>query len=364
MKKSTIALAVAAALGTAAAQADTTLYGSARVSVDYQKADLLSDTVDSAVEGFDFDDNPGVWDVVNNSSRLGVRGFEDLGNGLSAIYQYEFGIDVTDGGNLESNRPKLIGLKHDNFGTLSIGTQWTPYYNVAGITDVFNSGRTFGSTAYLGRFRKNNSLNYLSPNFWGFTAEAQIQMDGAGGQEDSIDTWDAALRYQNGPIFAGVGYTSTEGDDVPIAAAALDPATPDILTFDDDTLVRGSRDQWVVGLGYTFANFGLGLIGEYGDDNGFGDNVVTDTGEVIVDGDKAWNAYGTLSYTFGANVVRAAYGYVDAEQDEFQNYALGFQHNLSNRTRLWVEYVGQNSDEDLSFEGDADTVSIGARHDF
>lgn len=362
MRKSTIALAVAAALGTAAAQADTTLYGSARVSVDYQKADLLTDTFEEAVEGFDFE-NDGTWDVVNNSSRLGVRGFEDLGNGLSAIYQFEFGVDVTDGGNLESNRPKLVGLKHDRFGTLSIGTQWTPYYNVAGITDVFNSGKTFGSTAYLGRFRKDNTLNYLSPNWYGFTAEAQIQMNGPGGQEDSIDTWDAAIRYQNGPIFAGVGYTSTEGDDVAVSAIPTD----DLFTLNEDTLVRGSRDQWVLGLGYTYANFALGFTGEYGDDNQFGDNVVrTDTGEVIVDGDTAWNYYGTLSYTFGANIVRAAYGYVDpdGDADEFQNYALGFQHNLSNRTRLWVEYIGQNSDEELSFEGDADAISLGVRHDF
>lgn len=357
MRKSTIALAVAAALGaTAVAQADTTLYGSARVSVDYQKTDLISSTVDDITEGFDFDDD-GTWDVVNNSSRLGVRGFEDLGNGLSAIYQFEFGVDVTDGGNLESNRPKLVGLKHDQFGTLSIGTQWTPYYNVAGITDVFNSGRTFGSTAYLGRFRKDNTLNYLSPNWYGFTVESMIQMDGPGGTEDGIDTWDAALRYQNGPMFAGLGYTSTEGNDVPVMVNADG-------TFTD--AVRGNRDQWVLGLGYSIANFGLGFTGEYGDDNGFGDSVLAPDGTVAIEGDKAWNYYGTLSYTFGANIVRAAYGYVDpdGDQDEFQNYAVGFQHNLSRRTRLWVEYVGANTDDELAFEGDADAVSIGMRHDF
>jgi predicted porin len=39
------------------------------------------------------------WDVFDNGSRLGVRGEEDLGGGLSAIYQYEFGVDVTEGGN-------------------------------------------------------------------------------------------------------------------------------------------------------------------------------------------------------------------------------------------------------------------------
>jgi predicted porin len=70
------------------------------------------------------------WDVFNNSSRLGVRGEEDLGGGLSAIYQYEFGVDVTEGGNFNSNRPKWVGLKGSSWGAVTLGTQWTPYYNV------------------------------------------------------------------------------------------------------------------------------------------------------------------------------------------------------------------------------------------
>jgi predicted porin len=93
MKKSTLALAVAAALATSAAVADTTLYGSARVSIDYE----------------DIDNGTSTWDVRNNSSRLGVRGEEDLGGGLSAIYQYEFGVDMTEGGNFESNVPSGSG---------------------------------------------------------------------------------------------------------------------------------------------------------------------------------------------------------------------------------------------------------------
>ena len=128
MKKSILALAVAAALtAPLAAQADTILYGSARVSVDYND--------EGSTDPFDNDN--GVWDVTNNSSRLGVLGSEDLGGGLSAIYQYEFGVDVTDGGNLESNRPKYVGLK-GGFGQISLGTQETPYYHVAGIIDIFN----------------------------------------------------------------------------------------------------------------------------------------------------------------------------------------------------------------------------------
>jgi predicted porin len=130
---------------------------------------------------------------VNNSSRLGVLGSEDLGGGLSAVYQYEFGVDVTEGGNWESNRPKYVGLK-GGFGTLTLGTQDTPYYNVAGIIDIFNSGKTFVYTQWLGGgfslsnnrsdapadlVRLENSVYYSTPDFNGFSGQAMLVMDGA-----------------------------------------------------------------------------------------------------------------------------------------------------------------------------------------
>jgi predicted porin len=48
--------------------------------------------------------------------------------------------------------------------------------------------------------------------------------------------------------------------------------------------------------------------------------------------------------------------------DEVNYWEVGYQHNLSKRTRLWVEYIGFEDDNDLSFDSDA--VSIGMRHDF
>ena len=93
MKKSALALAVAAALTGfgSAAYADTTLYGSARVSVDYDDFDTtyrsdingaplfnpVTGRYEVLVQGLN------AWDVFNNTSRLGVRGEEDLGGGLA-----------------------------------------------------------------------------------------------------------------------------------------------------------------------------------------------------------------------------------------------------------------------------------------
>ena len=374
MKKSILALAVAAALtAPLAAQADTILYGSARVSVDY---------VDEGSTD-PFDNDNGVWDVTNNSSRLGVLGSEDLGGGLSAIYQYEFGVDVTDGGNLESNRPKYVGLK-GGFGQISLGTQETPYYHVAGIIDIFNTDRSLGSTAFLGGsfngfklnpgndrdladgslFRLENSLYYTTPDFNGFSAEAMLVMNGASndnqGYSDSIDLWNLTAKYSNGPFFAGISYLQLDGDDN-VSLGELADGTN--LSIDLDL------NQWIVGLGYTGGPFSVGLIYEQGTINEFGLlGTARFDGVRLLGNNDANNWYLTGEYRFGNNTIRAAYGQLDTGLDipgfdeTIDNYLVGYQYDFSKRTRIWVEYIGRSA-EGVLYE-DANAVSIGTRVDF
>ena len=365
MKKTVVALAVTAALAIPlAAQADTILYGSARVSVDYVDED--------PVDGF--------WDVVNNDSRLGVLGSEDLGGGLSAVYQYEFGVDVTEGGNIESNRPKFVGLK-GGFGTLTLGTQETPYYHVAGVTDIFNSAKSFGATAFLGGsfdgFQLNpgaarvggggslsrlaNSIFYSTPDFAGFNAEAMLVLNGARndpqGYSDSADIWNIALKYNNGPFFAGASYIRLEGDD---RLGFADPSLAGV-TLDLDV------DQWVVGLGFTSGPFSLGFMYEKGslNENGLLNNFRFN-GVRLFPGDEAQNWYLTGQFAFGNNTIRAAYGQldtgIDSDEDNIQNYLVGYQYNFSKRTSVWVEYIGRSAETALY--NDSNAVSIGTRVDF
>ena len=352
MKKSVLSLAVAGALALPfAAQADTILYGSARVSIDYLQ-----------IEG-----DSSAWDVVNNDSRLGVLGSEDLGGGLSAVYQYEFGVDVTEGtSGFEGDRPKFVGLR-GNFGTVTVGTQDTPYYNVAGIVDIFNSANTFGSDAWLGGgfdeddqvgrgfalTRLSNSLYYASPDFNGFSGEVMLVMDSeftrAGGFSDGIDIWNIALKYEQGPFFAGLTYIALNGNDLDVGGG---------VTADLDL------DQWALGLGYTEGPFNIGFIYEQGSLNLYGLlNKFKVDGVTVLGGDDAKNFYLAGSYTFGNNIISAAYGRLDPGtkgSDEIDNFIVGYQYNFSRRTSLWAEYIGRSSD-DL---GDLNAVSIGTRVDF
>ncbi|MBZ4193277.1 MAG: porin [Candidatus Contendobacter sp.] len=388
MKKSTLALAVAAALVGfgSTAYADTTLYGSARVSIDYN--DPNSNNVTK--------NNPEAnWDVYNNASRLGVRGEEDLGGGLAAIYQYEFGVDVTEGGNFTSNRPKWVGLKGASWGSVTLGTQWTPYYNVIGVGDIFNSSKVFNSTSsfaaatttspvlntYLGNtfgLRMDNSLIYTSPNWSGFGVQAMLVMNGTcpptdpqvpkdlcgydgnklpANLSDGIDMYNISASYKNGPFFAGATYM------------ALDGPTFQARTNIGQTVTwvpNWGGDQWGLAFGYNSGPFAVSFAYENGDLN------------TVYSGTSA-NYYLTGQYTFGNNVIRGSYGFltpndsriwwtttnnalISAEQGDLNNYAVGYQYNFSKRTRAWVEYLGTSANGD--FYGDVGVVSIGTRVDF
>jgi predicted porin len=405
MKKSTLAMAIAAALagfGTVA-QADTTLYGSARVSVDYSDV-ALPDALFSNQGLFwqDYNDFIGTnffndqdyWDVFNNASRLGVRGEEDLGGGLSAIYQYEFGVDITEGGTgFNSNRPKWVGLKGSSWGSVTAGTQWTPYYNVIGIGDIFNSSKVFtsgnlslspangafdiascvaegastcrvspytltpGLNTYLGNeygLRMDNSVIYTSPNWSGFNVQAMLVMNGLGSTgnrapnvSDGVDLWNVSASYKNGPFFLGGTYMAIN---------------------DSNDLIGDDLDQWGLAFGYNAGPFTVSLAYEDGDLN----SVYIGTSQ---------NIYVTGQYTFGNNVIRAAYGYLDPDdsrlftglfdesgqelsikQGDLNNYVIGYQYNFSKRTRVWAEYAGSSTNGNIY--GDANIVSIGTRHDF
>lgn len=356
MKKSALALAVAAALVGfgSAAYADTTLYGSARVSVDYNDVSAPDGVTDTSNL---YQSN---WDVYNNSSRLGVRGEEDLGGGLAAIYQYEFGVDITEGGNFNSNRPKWVGLKGASWGSITAGTQWTPYYNVIGIGDIFNSSKIFNSVSsmgsvnpsipvlntYLGNtfgLRMDNSLIYSTPNWSGFSGQVMLVMNGEcpptdantpsqlckadssnkvpANVSDGIDLWNISASYKNGPFFAGATYMALEGSSY----------------SDYYTAPTWNGDQWGLAFGYNSGPFAVSLTFEDGDVN-----------TVYVGDSQNW--YLTGQYTFGNNVIRASYGYLAPDdsmlylvdgstikQGDLNNYAVGYQYNFSKRTRVWVE---------------------------
>lgn len=186
MKKTILALAVAAL--PVAAFADVTVYGKANVSV--QQAD----------EGDDYSQ----IELVSNASRIGLKGGEDLGDGLKAIYQFEYETSPDDGdnkGQTFTQRNIFVGLQGSG-GTVMAGMFDTPMKNAQDKVDLFNDLE--GDLAYLykGDTRAKNVVQYVTPSSWGsMVANVAYVAAEKDGDNDGVS---ASLAYNTSALYLGV----------------------------------------------------------------------------------------------------------------------------------------------------------------
>lgn len=226
-KASAIALAVA---GTVAApmavQAEGSVYASARIGIM---------SIDSTgAGGVSSDDN---LSVSSYSSRFGMKGETDLGNGMTGFGKYEFGVrdfgnpgkqdgldedgDASDDKPLISARHQIVGVKGD-FGKITLGQTYHPFYNhVVGPLDTPWAGSGYAMIGYTGR--TGNIISYDGGS-GGVTFGIGIQM-GHNANDEDIDQTEVALTFGIGDMDLGIGYIdaaeSSVGGDDPDAIIAV-----------------------------------------------------------------------------------------------------------------------------------------------
>lgn len=316
MKKSLIALAVLAASGAAMAQSSVTLFGVVDATYAYGHGSVANKSQLS---------NSGY-----NSSRLGFRGVEDLGGGLSASFWLEAGLNNDSGagantnatnqaaapalGNgqqgLTFNRRSTVSL-NGGFGEVRLGRDYTPQFwnltvfdpygtNGVGTTQTLNSGLG-GPTA----IRASNGVGYFLPgNLGGFYGQVQYYMgENLSNAANKKDGNGLALRagWANGPINAAIAYSQTK------------------------YLVAGDIKSWNIGGQY---DLGMAkIMGHYAQDK--------------IDGGAEGKGFllGGL-VPVGAGEIRVSYSTYETEvagpDPRTNKFALGYVHNLSKRTALYA----------------------------
>lgn len=150
------------------------------------------------------------------ASKFGLLGAEELGGGTKAIFRLESGFNSLTGaqssaGNL-FNRQAYVGLSNDKYGTVTLGRQYTPYFNMVGALGP--TGVLTGATgAHPGdldaldtTLRFNNSITYASPNIAGLTFAAQYGLGGVPGSVTNGSNLSAALRYDYQSFSTAAGY--------------------------------------------------------------------------------------------------------------------------------------------------------------
>jgi predicted porin len=305
--------------------ADATLFGKAHFIV--QNTDI--DTGSSSTSG-------DVWSVDSIHSRVGVKGAEDLGNGLKAVYHFEFKVNQDSGSGL-GDRNQFVGLA-GGFGTFLMGRHDTPLKMAQGKFDQFGDLPNGDMASVIpGEDRVDNVLAYVSPAMGGLTfvgaAVSGEQGDGSSlGDDDALvglfDHISLAGLYSNGPIFASLAYNSYDLG---------------VVTDADPSLIRGTfiwnGGSWQVG--GIFASMDMDDLMDDSDAIGVSGNVkVGGAGKVklqYLQGDTPTFSVGALGFSPAVNVSGGT-------EDETTQISVGYEHALSKRTTVHGGYTAYEED--------------------
>jgi predicted porin len=315
MKKFALAAAVLTIGVPALAQSSVSVYGRLNVTVESLK----------------IGDADRVGEIRNNSSRIGFKGVEDLGGGLKAGFQIEHGFDpstgqqnLNDDGSLAPfwGRQAEVNLT-SAFGTVRLGT-FTPesYYATADYISMHNHDT--GDSADM--FYKNvgssqNKVGYASPVMGGFQLHAAVAEGSAGVER----TYDLAANYDLGTWHFGAGFAK-QGDTKQFA-------------------IRG------------LVELGSFTIGAY-----------VQRVDVPVLGTATHGRVAGM-WAFGASEVHLNIGrageYENLDQSDALQFTLGYNYNLSKRTKVYAYYSRLDRDEVLKvYGGEFDALALGIRHNF
>lgn len=310
MNKNIIAGAILAALSTAAAaQSSVTVYGLVDAGINYDS---------SAVNGLG--NKSGLTSGNTAGSRIGFRGQEDLGNGLSAIFTLENGFDVSNGAETHDmfGRQAFVGLK-GNFGTVKLGRQYTAFDTVLAASDAFASGlngraanlvsNANGFTGQGYAVRSSDTIKFETANYSGFTGSLAYGFGEQQGDSKANRFIGVSAEYKNDALYVGAAYQEQRGA---------------VNTQD-------KRKDAIIGAGY---DFGVAKL------NGFYSQAKAEAAA----GEKKEKSYGlSVAAPFGAHKVLASVTQVKSgntgDNGKATQYGLGYTYDLSKRTSVYASYA-------------------------
>ena len=385
MKKTLAAVAVLGAFAGSALAADVQLYGVVDLGFSYTHVD--SDTIADDLDKFSMDSGN------QSGSRWGIKGTEDLGNGLTVGFILEDGFDADDGSedstgvmfNRESSLFLQGGFGKVAFGRMGSFNQGQSSWSLIGRITPF--GTSFGNyTAQAGNVFAagpvaDNSIAYQTPDFAGFKLYAMYSMGSNDNEnESSSDRYYAiGASYANGPLSL---YLSVDS----INYASTGPAVDYGNDVEDAWTVRfgGNYDFEVVQIFAGAAYFDEARLSSFS-------GAATDLFDWYVDGDsdaftvKGWSLGVSAAIPAAGGKVLLGASYMDAEAaDSVSRYpnsglentdvsrwivSAGYDYPLSKRTNVYgvvtynqdsVEYNNNFKDEDPSVFG----LMVGLRHRF
>lgn len=345
MQKKLIAVAVAGLVsGAAFAQSNVTVYGVA--DAYYGRATADGNKTTNVINGGGL-----------SGSRIGLKGTEAIGNGLSALFVLEYGIandskDVGIGSGAAPARQQLVGLT-GGFGTVVAGAAQTAGYDFAcannslagSALDPYAKVGSAGVVACGHAGRASNAFAYISPNFGGVTLaynHARVT-EAAAAQPEGKDNYANLIgaSWASGPI--GVNFVASK---ISMAGTA---ASDDVQEMG----IGASYDLGVVKLGLQLQQYDNKAVDNK--NRKFGLNAAIPVGA------------GAVHVGYAASKIKET-----AAEDDPKAYTVAYTHGLSKRTTAYAGYNRVTNASAGTYAstlaptagGKSSTFAVGVRHTF
>ena len=306
---------------------------------------------------------------------FGLRGSEDLGGGLHAIFTLEDGFNINNGQFNESNtlfnRQAFVGLQSDQYGTLTLGRQYDSVVDYLG--PLSEAGTGYGNNLAAHPFDNDNldnsysiknAVKYQSANYAGFHFGGLYGFSNDAGGFANNRAYSAGASYTNGPLNVAAAYlqlnnslgSTNSGGAVSAGAGS------------DANLTAVTQRTYGVGANYSFGPATVGLLWTHtqddnliaGDQNGVGFTVPTGTNLHLdnyeVNGKYALTPALSLNAAYTFTNGHATGGTSDGDP-KWQTVSLQADYSLSKRTDFYLEGVYQHASGTLG-DGSANVAMI------
>lgn len=362
--------------GTAYAETQVTLYGLIDVGLTYQRGKVGTEDGNRGQYGGDYHSRIGMTDGIQSGSRWGLRGTEDLGDGVQAVFVLESGFGASNGRSKQGGRlfgrQATVGLKSDAWGQFDLGRQTniaSKYFSSIDPFSLSYLNATMGSAfSAANTVRYDNMVMYQTPNMGGFQFGAGYafnldDVDRPGGFKtgDNSHAVTAGLRYDNGPLNVALTYDQQ----------FLDPDQPQPKQI----ILGAAYDFEVLKLSLAYGWSKDGVMAGQEDFGFFGGGANTNTparGQGTTNNAFTWDGLKINSYLVGisapiggASNVFGSWQRADPNKglEAMDVYSVGYTYDLSKRTNLYS--VASYADGAAFVDGNKMlTVGVGVRHRF
>ena len=412
MKKSLLAVAAIGAFASAAqAQSSVTVYGI--LDVGYIGGSSRVNNSSVATNGGQTKTTVNQFgQSAESTSRLGFKGNEDLGGGMSAFFTAEFQMYPSDqdlSGNSNGgllNRQTFVGLKKSGIGQFAVGTQYTPVFNANASTNPNGSNNMAGDLVYAGAAitttkgldnggsqsasftnRTSNTLTVQSDKFAGFSANAMWTLANQNSSQTTTTTtgnvnasgWGLGADYTYNKFYVTAAYQAlTQLSSAQTATPALGTTFTPWTTAQPSAGTMANKDQLTSGLNVHDNQFLVGTTYDFGILKAYAQYVSRkatasqNTGYYVKRSAEQIGVRSFITPKIEAWASGSLGRYTSAGQNSptanMNGWQLGSNYYLSKRTNLYAIYGQQltsnSSANGTTISGGVSNYAVGVRHTF